>query len=110
MKGKLSPLLSSALEGVVLIAIAVLSFIAWVQYIKWYEDVIPVPPLPKGARLLQRQPELQEGRFPFHSAMARYWYYAKYSTPLPYEEVKAFYEGKSAAWPFGVFWVDILPP
>jgi len=29
---------------------------------------------------------------------------------MPFEEVKAFYEGKSAAWPIGYFWVNVLPP
>jgi hypothetical protein len=105
-----SPLSALALESVALIFCVGLAFAAWIEYSIWYEDTIPIAPVPEGARLLRRNPELVANQYPYHSSIARYWYYAKYSTPLSYEDVKAFYQGKDAAWPFGTFWVDILPP
>ncbi len=82
-------------------------WIAVFRYANWYDDTAPVAFVPDGARLLAREPESHL----FHSAIARYWYYAKYSTQLPYAEVVAFYEKSGDnARPFGYFSADILPP
>jgi hypothetical protein len=109
-KKKWHPFASLIIESAALVLLVFITFVVWLFYIVWYEKIIPVAPIPEGTRLLQRQPELGRDQFPFHSATARYWYYAKYSTTMPYEEVRAFYEGKYNASPFGVFSVDIWPP
>ncbi|MEM8534314.1 MAG: hypothetical protein AAGF95_25935 [Chloroflexota bacterium] len=104
------PFTSFCIEITVLILGVTLAFGIWLLHAIWYEDTIPVAPVPEGARLLQRNPELAENQYPYHSAIARYWYYEKYSTTMTYDEVKTFYQGKNAAWPFGGFSVTVLPP
>jgi len=110
MQQRQRPLHRLIIESGLLFLLVALAFLGWVQYIQWYDATIPVAPVPEGSRLLRRNPELVDHQFPYHSAIARYWYYAKYSTPLPYDTVAAFYERKAAAQPFGSFIVEVLPP
>lgn len=100
------PFLLFSAEIFVLIAIVILAFLIWLQYQIWYDNTVPTAPVPEGARLIQRQPESS-----YHGAIARLWYYEKYSIDKPYEEVVAFYKDKGwHASPFGYFDVDVLPP
>ena len=77
-------------------------------YTDWYEQALPVVPLPAGARLLARNPD----DAPYYwSSTTRYWYSAKYSTPLSANVVQAFYHSDGgAARPVGIFSVTVLPP
>jgi hypothetical protein len=97
-------------------------------YIRWYDATIPVVRLPIDAQLVARS------QSSYYSSIARYWYYAKYSTDLPYAEARRFYTstndgesigincfdasngnrlicsiGESAA-PFGYALIAIVPP
>jgi len=77
-------------------------------YTAWYERAVPVVPLPADAKLLARNPD----DAPYYwSSSTRYWYSAKYSTPLSASAVQAFYHSDAgAARPFGFFSVTVLPP
>jgi hypothetical protein len=78
-----------------------------VWYINWYDITTPVPPLPEGSTLQARNPDDRK----YWGSIARYWYYAKYSTPLPSTEVHAFYaQRRHTAIPFGGYFVDVLAP
>jgi hypothetical protein len=107
---KRHPLILLTVDGCILIAIVMGWFIGLVLYAVWYEETMPVAPVPENSRLLSRDPKPESIIYPYYSATARYWYYARYTTTTPYNEVIEFYKDRYVASPFGTFSTDILPP
>jgi hypothetical protein len=107
---RLSPISSLILESGILMLVLILAFVGWLRYKEWYVRTVPVIPLPDDAYLVRRNPEFVGQLYPYHSAITRDWYYAKYATSLSYEEVQLFYRNKRKAIPFGGFSVEVLPP
>ena len=97
-------------SGLVALVVFFLSA-GWVLCSIWYEATVPHAPVPEGSQLLRTEPEIKEdGKQHYSCAIARCWYYATYSTSMPYEDVKTFYKGKYNALPFGVFWETVYAP